>query len=60
MKKNYVMPQMKVVKINQRSFIMASGDSSSVNKVGGNADFEWGGGGNYEGRSRDYDDWDEE
>ena len=59
MKKNYVMPQMKVVKINQRSFIMASG-GDSVSNVGGNADFKWGGGGNYEGRSRDYDDWDEE
>ena len=59
MKKNYVMPQMKVVKINQRSFIMAS-DTGKVSNVGGNADFVWGGGGNYEGRSRDYDDWDEE
>jgi hypothetical protein len=58
MKKNYVMPQMKVVKINQRSFIMAS--DGTVHSVSGNADLEWGGGGNYEGRSRDYDDWDEE
>ena len=58
MKKNYVMPQMKVVKINQRINIMAG--TTQVNSVGGNADFEWGGGGRGEGRSRDYDDWDEE
>ena len=59
MKKNYVMPQMKVVKINQRSFIMASG-GYGVNDVKGNAGFNYVGGGNGEGRSRDYDDWDEE
>ena len=50
---------MKVVKINQRSFIMASG-SDGVSSVGGNAGFNYVGGGNGEGRSRDYDDWDEE
>ena len=59
MKKNYVMPQMKVVKINQRSFIMTS-DPYGVSSVGGNAGFNYVGGGNGEGRSRGYDDWDEE
>jgi hypothetical protein len=59
MKKNYVMPQMKVVKINQRINIMA-GTGAGVSSVGGNAGFNYVGGGNYEGRSRDYDDWDEE
>ena len=49
---------MKVVKINQRSFIMTS--TNGVTSVGGNAGFNYVGGGNGEGRSRDYDDWDEE
>ena len=57
MKKNYVMPQMKVVKINQRINIMAGSEMTSVDS---NASLKWGGGGNGEGRSRDYDDWDEE
>ena len=50
---------MKVVKINQRSFIMTS-DPYGVSSVGGNAGFNYVGGGNGEGRSRGYDDWDEE
>lgn len=56
MKKNYVMPQMKVVKINQRINIMGN----SMNNVDGNASLKWGGGSSEGGRSRDYDDWDEE
>ena len=58
MKKNYVMPQMKVVKINQRSFIMASDGVHSV--YSGDTGIGYGGAGSGEGRSRDYDDWDEE
>ena len=59
MKKNYVMPQMKVVKINQRSFIMTS--TNGVTSVSsGDAGIGYGGGGRGEGRSRGYDDWDEE
>ena len=50
---------MKVVKINQRINIMA-GTGAGVNDVKGNAGFNYVGGGNGEGRSRDYDDWDEE
>ena len=50
---------MKVVKINQRINIMA-GTGAGVSSVGGNAGFNYVGGGNGEGRSRDYDDWDEE
>ena len=57
MKKNYVMPQMKVVKINQRINIMAG----SLNSVDSNAELIYEGKGSSEGgRSRDYDDWDEE
>jgi len=59
MKKNYVMPQMKVVKINQRVSILA-GSQTGVSEVKGNAGFNYVGGGNGEGRSRGYDDWDEE
>jgi hypothetical protein len=56
MKKNYVKPQMQVVKINQRVSIL----EGSVKGVSGNADLNYGGGGSVSGRSRDYDDWDEE
>jgi len=57
MKKNYVMPQMKVVKINQRINIMAG----TVNSVDSNAELIYEGKGSSEGgRSRGYDDWDEE
>lgn len=56
MKRNYVKPQMQVVKINQRVSILAG----SVKGVSGNADLNYGGGGSVSGRSRDYDDWDEE
>ena len=56
MKKNYVMPQMKVVKINQRINIMAG----TVTGVDSNASLKWGGGSSEGGRSRGYDDWDEE
>lgn len=58
MKKNYVMPQMKVVKINQRISIMEG--SNPLNSVDSNASLKWGGGSSEGGRSRDYDDWDEE
>ena len=57
MKKNYVMPQMKVVKINQRINIMVG----TVNSVDSNAELIYEGKGSSEGgRSRGYDDWDEE
>ena len=57
MKKNYVMPQMKVVKINQRINIMAG----TMNRVDNNAGLIYEGKGSSEGgRSRGYDDWDEE
>ena len=58
MKKNYVKPEMQVVKINQRVSILAGSDK--VKGVSGNADLNYGGGGSVSGRSRDYDDWDEE
>lgn len=59
MKKNYVMPQMKVVKINQRMNIMDA-VSNGVNSVySGDTGIGYGGAGRGEGRSRDYDDWDE-
>jgi hypothetical protein len=57
MKRNYVKPEMQVVKINQSANILAG---SPVGKVSGNADLNYGGGGSVSGRSRDYDDWDEE
>ena len=48
---------MQVVKINQSTFIMTSTLTSiSTNDTG----ITYGGGGNGTGRSRDYDDWDEE
>ena len=50
---------MKVVKINQRINIMAGSDP--LNRVDGNAGLIYEGKGSSEGgRSRDYDDWDEE
>ena len=50
---------MKVVKINQRINIMAG--TNQVNSVGGNAELIYEGKGSSEGgRSRGYDDWDEE
>lgn len=57
MKRNYVKPQMQVVKINQRVSILAG---SPVGKVGSNVGLGLGGGSSEGGRSRDYDDWDEE
>ena len=48
---------MKVVKINQRSFIMTSDGVNSV--YSGDTGIGYGGAGRGEGRSRDYDDWDE-
>lgn len=57
MKKNYVKPQMQVVKINQSANIL---EGSSVGKVGSNVGLGLGGGSSEGGRSRDYDDWDEE
>lgn len=58
MKKNYVKPQMQVVKINQSTFIMGS---KSITGVSSNdTGITYGGGSSTSGRSRDYDDWDEE
>ena len=48
---------MQVVKINQSANILAG---SPVGKVGSNVGLGWGGGSSTSGRSRDYDDWDEE
>lgn len=59
MKKNYVMPQVQVVKINQNVNILA-GSGQGIQGISGNADLNYGGGGSVSGRSRDYDDWDEE
>ena len=58
MKKNYVKPQMQVVKINQRRSILTGSDK--VNGISGNTNLGLGGGSSSSGRSRDYDDWDEE
>ena len=57
MKRNYVKPEMQVVKINQSANILAG---SPVGKVGSNVGLGLGGGSSECGRSRDYDDWDEE
>ena len=53
MKKNYVKPQMQVVKINQR--VCFETKSVNTNGVG----ITYGGGSSEGGRSRDCDDWDE-
>jgi hypothetical protein len=57
MKRNYVKPEMQVVKINQSANIL---EGSPVGKVGSNVGLGLGGGSSEGGRSRDYDDWDEE
>ena len=57
MKRNYVKPQMQVVKINQSTFIM---ESKSISVSSNDTGITYGGGSSTSGRSRDYDDWDEE
>jgi len=47
-KKVYQEPTTKVVKLQHKSHIL----TASVNRVGGNADLDYGGGGNGEARSR--------
>ena len=57
MKKVYIKPQVEVVRVNMKCQIMAG----SVNSVGGNSGLIYEGkGSSTSGRSRDYDDWDEE
>jgi uncharacterized membrane protein YgcG len=56
-KKSYVKPQVEVVKVNMSCQILAG---SEVSGLSGNAGFSLGGGSSTGGRSRDYDDWDEE
>ena len=58
-KKAYQQPTMNVVKIQHRSHIL----NASVNRVGGNADLDYGGGASVDANSRrggGWDDWDEE
>ena len=57
MKKEYMKPQIEVVKVNT---IQLLSDSNKVNNVAGNGDFTLVGGGAGGGRSRGCDDWDEE
>jgi hypothetical protein len=56
MKKNYIQPALRVVKIQQSSIIC----SSPVNSIDGNAGMNYGGGGSGVARGRSCDDWDEE
>ena len=55
MKKEYMKPAMRVVKVKMCQLLVESVTGLS-NSVG----LEYGGGGSSSGRSRDYDDWDEE
>ena len=59
MKRNYVKPEMQVVKINQSANILA-GSGQGIQGISGNTNLGLGGGSSSSGRSRDYDDWDEE
>ena len=57
MKKNYVKPQVEVVRVNMKCQIMAG----SVQGFNSNAGLIYNGSGSStSGRSRDYDDWEEE
>ena len=62
MKKNYVKPQVEVVRVNMKCQIMAgSVQGVNSNGVNSNAGLIYNGSGSStSGRSRDYDDWDEE
>ena len=51
---------MQVVKINQRTSILVPASGSGISGIDGNAGLGLGGGSSQGGRSRDYDDWDEE
>ena len=57
MKKEYMMPQIEVVKVNMSCQILAG---SNVSGLSGNAGFSLGGGSSSGGRSRDCDDWEDE
>ena len=59
MKKEYMKPLIEVVKVNMKCQILAGSDRS-VTGVAGNGGFSLGNGSSTSGRSRDYDDWDEE
>lgn len=56
MKKNYRKPQVKVVRVKMNCHLLVNSVTGLSNSVG----LEYGGGGSGTGRSRDYDDWDEE
>ena len=56
MKKEYIKPQVEVVRVNICCQIMAG----SLRSVGGNTNLTYEGGSSSGGRSRDYDDWDDE
>ena len=57
MKKEYMKPQMEVVRINMSATILVD---SKVDSLGGNSGLGLGGGSNQGGRSRESDDWDDE
>ena len=56
MKKNYMKPQVEVVRVKMNCQILAGSVTGLSNSVG----LDYGGGGSGTGRSRDYDDWDED
>ena len=55
MKKEYMKPAMRVVKVKMCQLL-----ADSIKTVSNSVGLEYGGGGSGTGRSRDYDDWDEE
>ena len=55
MKKEYMKPQVEVVRVKTCLPL-----ADSLYGLSSNVDLEYGGGGSSSGRSRDYDDWDEE
>ena len=59
MKKNYVKPTMLVVEMAVQQMLALS-DGAKATGVGGNVNWNWGGGSNQGGRSRESDDWDDE
>ena len=57
MKKEYMKPQMEVVRIHVSGALLVD---SKVDTVAGNGGWNWGGGSSSGGRSRESDDWDDE
>ena len=60
MKKEYMKPQVEVVKVNMSCQILAGSGSDKIDRVAGNGGFSLGNGSSSGGRSRGGDDWEDE